>query len=458
MKAIKKTAAATLLPVMLPLSVYAAGQREQEKPLNIIFFLVDDMGYGDLGYLGNPVVDSPNIDAFAESATVFTAGYAAPESSPTRASLLTGKNPARLHITTWITQPNSRKAMTYKGWKMPKEENGVPLSEYLVSEALRDNGYDTWHVGKWHIGEEPLSPKKQGFETEIAYWPWSFPKSYVSPYNLPTIENGPDGEYLTDRLTDEAVNLIMNHGDKPFFLNLWHYGVHGPLRAREDYLEYYRSKGLPEDGKNQATYTAMKRSIDDSFGRILKAVEDAGIADNTVIVFFTDNGGTIRHADNGALRMGKKFLYEGGIRVPLIIRAPGLEKGTVDIPVSSIDFYPTMLHWAGIDRNMVDQHLDGRDIHDLLADGDAYERPLFWHEVGAFGTGPTTAMRKGDYKLLHFYARPEGSQYELYDLRNDISESHDIAAEHHDIVRSMAAEMEKWLKENNAQMPIPPAK
>ena len=446
---------AALLPAMLPLSLPVFGQ-ETKKPMNIIFFLVDDMGYGDLGYLGNPVTDSPNIDAFASSSTVFTSGYAAPESSPTRASLMTGKNPARVHITTWVAQPDSKKALSYKGWKMPQEASQVELSEYLISEALKDNGYDTWHIGKWHIGEEPYSPKKQGFDTEIAYWPWSFPKSYVSPYGLPTIEDGPKGEYLTDRLTDEAVKLIMNHGEKPFFLNLWHYAVHGPLKARPDYLEYYRSQGLPEDGKNQATYTAMKRSVDDSFGRILEAVNAAGIEDNTVIVFFTDNGGTIKHGDNGALRMGKKFLYEGGIRVPLIIRAPGMESGTsVDVPVSSIDFYPTMLHWAGIDRNTVKQHLDGEDIYSLLEDPEkAYDRALFWHEMGAFGTGPTTAMRKGDWKLLYFYTRPEGEQYELYNLKEDISETTDLSAEHPDIVRSMAAEIEEWLKDNDAQLPV----
>lgn len=452
MKNIVNKTTVAVLPAILPFASCVAAPKN-EKPMNIIFFLVDDMGYGDMGYLGNPFVDSPNIDAFAASSTLFTAGYAAPESSPTRASLLTGKNPARLHLTTWLPQPGANKASSYKGWKMPDEATGVPLSEYLVSEALRDNGYNTWHIGKWHIGEEELSPMKQGFETEIAYWPWSYPKSYYSPYGIPTIENGPKGEYLTDRLTDEAVNLILNHGENPFFLNLWHYGVHAPLRARQDYLEYYSAKGAPDKGVNNATYTAMKRSIDDSFGRIVKAVEDAGIAENTVIVFYTDNGGPTPHADNGGLRMGKKYLYEGGIRVPLVISAPSLDKGVVDIPVSCIDFYPTILHWAGIDRKKVAQHLDGQDIHKLVEDN-AYNRPVFWHEVGAFGTGPATAMRKGDYKLLYFYTREEGKRFELYNLKEDIAEQHDLSGSNPKKVRKMYAEMRAWLIDNDAQLPV----
>ena len=445
---------AAVFPVVLPLPLIGA-EKQADKPLNIILFLVDDMGYGDMGYLGNSVVESPNVDAFADCETVFTAGYASPESSPTRASLLTGKNPARLHITTWISQPKSDKSYSYKGWQMPKEEKGVPLCEYLVSEALKDHGYATWHIGKWHIGEESLSPKKQGFETEIGYWPWSWPKSYYSPYGIPTLEDGPEGEYMTDRLTDEAVDLIMNHDDRPFFLNLWHYGVHAPLHAKPELLEHYKEKGLPEKGKDNAAYTAMKHSVDESFGRILKAVEDAGIKENTVIIFYTDNGGVVDHADNGGLRKGKKFLYEGGIRVPLIIRAPGLEKGTVNIPVSCIDFYPTILHWAGIDRDSVPQHLDGEDIYSLIETG-AYDRPVLWHEMGAFGTGPTTAMRKGDYKLLYFHARPDGERYELYNLRIDEAETDNVAEKYPDIVNAMSKEMFEWMKENDAQLPIPP--
>ena len=421
---------------------------------NIVFFLVDDMGWGDLGYLGNEMVETPNIDAFAAAETAFSCAYAAPESSPTRASLLTGKNPARLHLTTWISQPGGKKADTFKGYRMPNEVTGIPLSEYFISEALRDNGYDTWHIGKWHIGEEELGPTKQGFDCDIAYWPWSYPKSYFSPYGLPTITDGPKGEYIADRLTDEAVKLIQNHGSKPFFLNLWHYSVHQPLKGKPELVKYYSDKGAPAEGKDNATYTAMKHSVDDSFGRILKAIDDAGIADNTIVVFFTDNGGVVQHADNGPLRMGKKYLYEGGIRVPLIIRAPQFEKGTtVEIPVSSIDFYPTMLDWAGIDPAKVPQKLDGQSMMKSVKKKD-YDRSLFWHEMGAFGSGPVTAMRRGDYKLLYYYARPEADRFELYNVKTDISETDNIARKNPKIVDSMYREMQKWLKDNRAQLPV----
>lgn len=424
------------------------------RPLNIIFYLVDDMGYGDLGYLGNRMVETPAIDAFAASSTTFTAAYAAPESSPTRASLLTGKNPARLHLTTWIPQKGARKASEYKGWKMPEEVQGVALSEVLISEALKAHGYDTWHIGKWHIGEGELCPRNQGFDSDTGYWPWSFPKSYFSPYGLPTLDDGPEGEYITDRLTDEAVKLIENHGDKPFFLNLWHYAVHEPLRAKEELTAYYRAKGAPEEGRDQAVYSAMKHSVDENFAKILQAVERAGIADRTVIVFFTDNGGVVKHADNGPLRQGKKFLYEGGIRVPLIIRDPRHPMvSQVDTPVSSIDFYPTMLEWAGIDRSKVEQQLDGESILPLLRGEALDERALFWHEMGAFGHGPATAMRLGNYKLLRFYTRPAGKQYELYDLAEDIGEQHNLADEQPHRVREMAGEMQRWVRGNNAQLP-----
>lgn len=443
-----------MLPA-LPGTVMAAEKAPSDKPLNIIFFLVDDMGYGDLGYLGNRFVETPNIDSFASSATVFTNAYAAPESSPTRASLMTGKNPARLHLTTWIPQPDAKKSNVYKGFRMPQESTGVPLSEYCIAEALKDNGYDTWHIGKWHIGEEELSPMHQGFDCEIAYWPWAYPRSYFSPYGIPTIEDGPKGEYISDRLTDEAVKLIENHSDdKPFFLNFWHYAVHAPLRAKPELKNYYLEKGVPAEGKNNAVYTAMKHSVDESFARILKAVDDAGIADNTVIVFFTDNGGVVQHADNGPLRMGKKYLYEGGIRVPMIVRAPDFKGGTqVDVPVSSIDFYPTILEWAGINPSDVPQKYDGVSIMRTVGSGD-YGRSLFWHEMGAFGSGPVTAMRKGDYKLLYYYAQPEGKRFELYDLKNDISESVNLAGDNPKLVRKLYKEMRNWLTENGAQLPV----
>lgn len=428
----------------------------QTKPMNVIMFLVDDMGYGDLGYLGNNVVESPNIDNFATTSANFTCGYAAPESSPTRASLLTGKNPARLHITTWIPQPDGKayKAAAYKGWKMPNEAEGVPQSEYLLSEALRDNGYATCHIGKWHIGEGDMAPKNQGFDSDIGFWPWSYPKSYFSPYGLPTLSDGPKGEYLTDRLTDEAINFIKGKHDKPFFLNFWHYAVHEPLRAKQEDIDYYLSKGAPEEGTDRALYSAMKHSVDRSFGALLRAVDEAGIADNTIIIFFTDNGGVTKHANNGGLRQGKKFLYEGGIHVPMIVRDPRVKNASkIDVPVSSIDFYPTILDMVGIEPASVPQKFDGVSFAPLLHGEQIADRALFWHEMGAFGHGPATAMRQGKYKLLKFYTKVENC-FELYDLSTDPSESNNLADKHPDIVKQMDKQIQTWIKDNKAQLPI----
>ena len=440
----------------MPAAVQATGDR-----MNIILFMVDDLGYADMGYMGNKMVESPNIDNFARNSTVFTAGYAAPESSPSRAGILTGKNPARLHITTWIPQSpkagKSNKASVYNGYSMPEESDGVALSEYLVSEALRDNGYDTWHIGKWHIGEQG-NPMKQGFQCEIGYWPWSYPKSYFSPYSIPTLKDGPKGEYITDRLTAEAVDLIKNkRGDKPFFLNFWHYAVHEPLRAPDDEIDYYSRKGAPESGKNSAIFSAMKQSVDQSFGRVLEALEQEGIADKTIVIFFSDNGGVQKHADNGPLREGKKSLYEGGIRVPLIIRDPrhNVPGRVIDTPVAYVDFYPTMLDWAGIDPVTVKQHMDGSSFAPLLAGEKIADRALFWHEMGAFGHGPATAMQKNGYKLLKFYCpKPHQKAFELYDLSKDISENNDLSAKMPQLVAEMDKEIVQWVKDNKAQLPV----
>jgi len=436
-----------------------------QERMNIVLFLVDDLGYGDMGYMGNKRVETPHIDDFARASILFTAAYAAPESSPTRSGILTGKNPARLHITTWIPQNtgNANKKNVFQGWTMPEEADGVARSEYLLSEALRDNGYDTWHIGKWHIGAA-FSPTQRGFQCDIGYWPWSYPKSYFSPYGLPTLKDGPPGEYLTDRLTDEAIKLIKNHGSKPFFLNFWHYAVHEPLNAPQDEIDYYAHKGAPAEGKNNALYTAMKGSVDRSFGRVLKAIDDYGLADKTIVIFFSDNGGVVKHADNGPLRDGKKSLYEGGIRVPLVIRDPrhNTPGRVIETPVSYIDFYPTFLEWAGIDAQSVKQKLDGVSFAPLLAEeqpdgasANLTDRALFWHEMGAFGHGPATAMRQDGYKLMKFYCRPAGkNQFELYDLRSDISEQHDLSEQMPDKVAQMSAAIVQWVKENGAQLPV----
>jgi arylsulfatase A-like enzyme len=450
-----------LLPAVPSFARQHAADRLQQpgEKKNIIFFLVDDMGSGDLGYLGNKMVETPHIDAFAGESAVFSSAYVAPESSPTRASLLTGKYPARLHITTWIPKPDPNKSVksyTFRGLRMPEEKDGIDLGEYTVAEALKAHGYATCHVGKWHVGDGERTPKNQGFDSSPGFWPWAFPKSYFSPYGIPTLTDGPAGEYITDRLTTEAIRFIEASKDRPFFLNLWHYAVHEPLRAKQADIDRYLRKGAPETGKDCAVYSAMKSSVDDSFGRILSAVENAGIADRTVIIFLTDNGGVSKHADNGIYREGKKTLYEGGIRVPMIVRYPGLSKRgqVIGEPVSSVDFYPSLLEMAGIDRADVPQELDGVSFLPVFRDrkverkGDA----LFWHQMGAFGFGPGTAILMNDYKMIKYYTTT-GAVFELYHLKNDPSETTNIADRNGALVEALNKRIEAWVAETGAQMP-----
>ncbi len=427
-----------------------------EQKMNVILFLVDDMGYGDLGYAGNPFIESPNIDKFAKESTLFTNAYAAPESSPTRSSILTGQNPARLHITTWIPQRDGDKPMRKGDWVMPEEATCVASEQYLLSEALKDNKYSTCHIGKWHIGHTPeTSPKGQGFDCEIGYWPWSYPKSYFSPYGISTLSDGEPNEYLNDRLTDEAIKYIKDHKAEPFFLNFWHYAVHEPLKVPEKWRKYYSDKGAPDMGKNNATFLGLKHTVDLSFGRVLTTLKEEGLDKNTIVIFFTDNGGVTKHADNGELRDGKKSLYEGGIRVPLAIYDPRISDAPtmVDTPVSSIDLYPTIISLLGIKLDRKSQHIDGVDLKPLLNGKGINDRALFWHEVGVYGHGPATAMREGDYKLLKFHLRGQ-NQYELYNVTKDISETKNIAKQNSELIEKMSKEMDRWLIDNNAQMPI----
>ena len=443
------------LPLLTSLSTLNAGQKIIEERKNLVFFLVDDMGYGDLKYLGNKIIESPNIDSFAAEASVFTNAYVCPESSPTRAGLITGKHPARLHLTSWIPQKDSKgKVNNLKGWKIPQEETGVSLDEFTLAEALKQAGYTTCHVGKWHIGEDERGPLNQGFDFDPGYWPWSYPKSYFSPYGIPTLVDGPKGEYITDRLTYEAINFVKENKNKPFFLNFWHYAVHEPLRAKKTDIDHYLTKGAPQTGKDMATYSAMKASVDVSFGRLIDVLTQEGLLHNTVIVFMSDNGGVTKHADNGVLREGKKTLYEGGIRIPMIIRIPDLngKNQVIDNPVSLVDFYPTMLELLSIDKKKVKQQLDGESYAPLF-----YNKPmirkdnaLYWHHVLASNYGPASAIRVDDYKLIIMHAT---NKTELYNLKDDIGETKNLAKKEPKVVAKLTKKLQKWLKETNAQMP-----
>lgn len=449
------------------------------KP-NIVFILIDDMGWRDLTCCGSDFYETPNIDRLAREGMRFERAYAAcPVCSPTRASFLTGKYPARVGVTDWIGAHTAGKLID-----APYVDH-LPLSECSVAEALRQGGYRTWHVGKWHLGEAPYAPEKQGFDVNIGGCHWGAPwHGYFSPYQHPTLPDGPEGEYLTDRITAEAVSLIEDADDTPFFLNLWHYAVHTPIQAPADLIAKYEAKAkrlglVPEDAlevgeaftcahkkhlrvtrrvvQSNPAYAAMVENLDTNVGRILEALERRGKLDNTLILFSSDNGGLSTAEGsptcNLPLSEGKGWMYEGGVREPLLARWPGhIAPGTVSpVQVTSPDFYPTLLEAAGLALRP-EQHVDGQSFLPALQ-GKAYRRgPMFWHypHYGNQGGTPGSSVADGDWKLVHFW---EDGADELYNLADDPSETRNLAQREPERVRALRALLDTWLEDVAAKIP-----
>lgn len=459
--------------------------RGRRKP-NFVFFLVDDMGWTDAECYGSSFYETPNIDRLASRGMLFTDAYAAsPVCSPTRASILTGKHPARLNITDWIGGGQ-------RGLLLPAEyEHALPLEEVTFAEILRQAGYITCFIGKWHLGDNPeFFPQNQGFDLNIAGHGAGQPASYFYPYrsrnrrntywDVPDLVMGEEGEYLTDRLTDEALHFLDSNSRDPFLLYLSHYAVHTPLESKEDLTGYYRDKvaGLPpKEGpefisekeygmtrqyQDNPVYAGMIQSVDESIGRIMKRLEELGVAENTVIIFMSDNGGltTLARSRNAPtavlpLRAGKGWLYEGGIREPMIIRWPGVvrEGSICNEAVTSTDFYPTILEMAGLPL-LPDQHADGRSLVRLLKeDGELYRDALYWHFPHYHGSGnrPSGAVRAGEYKLVEWY---EDGSIELFNLREDIGEKYDISQEMPGKAGELREMLHRWLEEVDARMPM----
>lgn len=444
-------------------------------PLNFIFVLVDDMGWADAACYGSRFHETPNIDRLAAEGMRFTNAYAAaPVCSPTRASIMTGKYPARLHITDWI--PGENRSVKLKA--VPFEQQ-LPLSERTIAEALKAAGYTTCHVGKWHLGDAPYYPDKQGFDINIAGNNWGHPhKGYFSPYQMQNLEDGPPGEYLTDRLTGEALKFLERNRDKPFFLNLWHYAVHEPIQAKKELVQKYEAKlafmpsaegpefSQEHDKKNRERqsrpdYAAMIESVDAGLGRVLEKLRELRIDDRTAIIFFSDNGGLSTAGSlptsNRPLRAGKGWLYEGGIREPLIIRWPGVTKPgrTCAAPIISTDFYPTMLEMAGLSLSPT-QHMDAVSLLPLIKGNavDLRRRAIFWHYPHYHGSGhrPSGAVRAGDYKLIEFF---EDMHVELYNLKDDLSERNDLAAKTPGKAEELRSMLHEWRRSVSAAMPEP---
>lgn len=451
----------------LPTQAWAA------KLPNIVFILADDMGWRDLGCQGSTFYETPNLDALAKNSVRFTQAYAAcPVCSPSRAAILTGQYPARLGVTDWLPGEISKPAQKLKG---PATLQFLPETEKTLAQAFKGAGYRTGHVGKWHLGGEGHLPQNFGFEVNIGGSDAGHPPSYFSPYDLPGLPDGPRGEYLTDRLTDEAVKFIRDSKDSPFFLYFPQYAVHVPKQAKPEIIQKFSDKlakmnasAEPEyikDGRTRtrhlqtdAIYAAMVASLDESVGRVLKEIHDAGLESNTIVIFTSDNGGLATSegwpTSNYPLRAGKGWLYEGGIREPLLVSYPGhIAPAVSAVPVIGTDFFPTLLALAGLPAQP-QQALDGKDFSSALNGGTLPARKFFWHyphysnQLGS----PASAVRDGDFKLIEWF---EDNHVELYNLKGDVGELHDLAAQFPEKAAALREELRAWRESVNAKMPVP---
>ena len=448
-------------------SGFGAETRSVARP-NIVFILIDDMGWTDGGCFGSKYYRTPSMDALAAAGMRFTQAYAAcAVCSPTRAAIMTGKYPARLHLTDWIPGEGAPKNSRFR---VPDWQQHLPLEDTSLAEALKRLGYATACVGKWHLGGPKFYPQHQGFDLNIAGGDIGHPASYFWPYGekgnshqVPGLaeQGGAKGEYLTDRLTDEALKFIAASRNQPFYLHLAHYAVHGPLMGKEEDIEEFRQ--IPgANGQSNAVYAAMLKSVDQSVLRVLKKLDELGLAEHTVVIFTSDNGGAVHFGQppatsNSPLRLGKGYAYEGGLRVPLIVKAPGVTRPgtTCDWPVSSQDFLPTLLELAGAHHAAANTAVDGVSFVPLLrGEASLPRQELFWHYPHYWNGGkvsPYSVARVGDWKLIRFY---EAGREELYNLRDDLSEQRDLAGSQAEKRRELARRLDGWLKDVGAQMPV----
>jgi len=435
----------------------ASASFAQVKP-NIVFILADDLGWRDLGCMGSQYYETPNIDRLAGQGLLFTDAYAAaPVCTPTRAAFMTGKTPARLGITAVFDRDGGEMPLLPPDWP-----HALPHHENTIAERLRKAGYLTAHMGKWHLGPTAeFWPETHGFDVNIAGCHLGRVPTFFSPYENPRIADGPEGEYLTERLGREASDFIRQHADTTFFLYLPFYSPHAPLEAPEATIDQFRNKE-PDGGQRIPTYAAMIAEMDKAVGAVMNALEAAGVADNTLLVFTSDNGGVktiwdVEITDNTPLRAEKFLLYEGGIRVPLIVRWPGVTpegKKTQQL-ASTIDFLPTFLAAAG--SPLLEADVDGIDLHPVfkLGDNALINRPLAWHYphyMPRQDMKPGSALRVGNYKLIHWL---EDHRIELFDLENDISETKNLAAAMPEKAKELYQKLETWRNQAGALMPRP---
>ena len=443
-----------------------------EKP-NFILINVDDLGWTDLGCFGSKFYETPHIDGLAGDGMRFTDAYAAcAVCSPTRAAIMTGRYPARLGVTDWIRarfqggkipadKKNPSRWVGGKGNKVlcPANALWMESSELTIAELLKDAGYRSCHIGKWHLGADDWYPEKQGFDENYGGCDYGQPPSYYDPFHNKRLDGiyglpgRKKGQYLTDREADEALGFIGRNKEQPFFLYFANYAVHTPIQAKQSLLGKYKEKAAKLKGRQKnAAYATMVESVDQAVGRIRAKLEELKISGKTVIIFTSDNGGLLGPTDNAPLRSGKGNPYEGGVRVPLIVHWPGITraKSVSAVPVSSIDYFPTICRAAGI-KPPADVVIDGVDLMPVLKGGDSLDREdIFWHFPQYRGRiMPYSMVRSGSWKLLKRY---HGKPYELFNLAEDIGEKEELSAKMPEKVKQLDAKLEEWLKKTGAKV------
>ncbi len=429
---------------------------------NVLFIMADDLGWMDLACQGNKLVETPHLDRLAKQGMRFTDAYAAaPVCSPTRCAVLTGQAPARIGLTTHLP-----------GLFFPKDDRPQPAkltpqlnSDHVtIAERMKGAGYASAFLGKWHIAPgvarggkvaDDVSPVGQGFDLNVGGTSYGGPPSFFSPYRNGELADGPDGEYLPDRLVDETIKFIKENKEKPWMTHLWFYTVHWPMQAPEPLLKKYADRKGP--GLNDTRYGAMIEAMDLAIGRLLQALDEMKLAEDTLVIFTSDNGGFAGASDCRPLRQSKGHLYEGGIRVPLIVRWPGKVKAgtTSSTPVISMDFYPTFLEVAGLKPGK--KPIDGESLIPILRQSGELDRKAIyfhypnyaWHMDNRLAG----AVRSADWKLIRNY---DDDSLELYDMTKDLSERNNRAAKHPEIAARLNRGLSQWLKETNAPMPRPP--
>ncbi len=466
-----------------------------EKP-NVVFILADDLGWSDTTLYGHTkFYHTPNVQRLAQRGMTFTRAYAAsPLCSPTRASILTGLSPARTGITSPACHspqvvlqatPSDRAAPDQKAGSV-NTVTRLKTEYHTLAESLKEAGYVTGHFGKWHLGHEPYSPLEHGFDVDVPHWPGPGPAgSYVAPWKFPDFDPDTPNEHIEDRMAKEAVAFMEQHRDEPFFLNYWMFSVHAPFDAKKDLIDKYRRRVDPNDEQRSPTYAAMVESMDDAVGTLLDTIDRLGIADRTIIVFFSDNGGNMYNEVDGTtptsnrpLRGGKATMYEGGIRVPCIVVWPGVVAGgtRTDAMIQSCDFYPTLLEMLGLSPQP-GQPFDGVSIVRVLRQGRqaaAEKEQTAWRQWTADRAivtyfphstrvpdwlPPSVAVHQGDWKLIRiFYGGENGAhRWKLFYLPDDLSEQNDLAAKNPGRVQQMDALIDRFLEETRAVVPVPNA-